>query len=701
MNQKNALPPRWPSILLEATATKPFRDQRSLALTVTGLVLSCLVCWIYSTRCGAEEENIPASQQRLTSSVRYLSDDAREGRGVGTRGLDMAADFIGKEFTRLGLKTDLYSGQPFQEFTLVTRSEMGAATENQLEFLHEKDDKSALRLTLGKDFTPLAIGGSGQVKASIVFVGYGITAPKLKYDDYQDLDVKGKVVVMLRKEPQQKNPHSLFDGTNPSRHALFVTKVSNAFQHGAAAVVMVNDLAELSRGQAVRERAWDRAVEKLVKIHQEHRKLESPDAKQRARYRQDIQTQAKNIQNLHTALQGNGDSLLAFNGAGVDSKYRKMPVYFCLRSTIEPLIQKALKTDLSTIEKTIDETLTPQSSLLSDWTANGKSLVVAKRATVKNVIGVLEGSGPLAHETIIVGAHYDHLGMGGPGSLAPWTKEIHNGADDNASGTAILLEVAHQLTQTDFKPKRRIVFIAFTGEERGLLGSARYVREPRFPLKDTIAMINMDMVGRLTKNKLIIQGTKTADGMDELIEQLNKTYKFNLTKKPGGMGPSDHQSFYLKDIPVLHLFTGLHSNYHRPSDDVDLLNLKGMDRITRMVTQIVQDLDALPKRPAFQKSKQKRHVTGGGGDRPYFGSIPDYSDDVEGLPLTGVSPGGPAEKAGLQPKDIILQLGKYKIGGIEDFDSALRKFKGGDKVPVTVLRDGKKKMLSITLGDPR
>ena len=210
-----------------------------------------------------------------------------------------------------------------------------------------------------------------------------------------------------------------------------------------------------------------------------------------------------------------------------------------------------------------------------------------------------------------------------------------------------------------------------------LLGSARYVREPRFPLKDTVAMINMDMVGRLTKNKLIIQGTKTADIMDELIERINETYEFDLTKKPGGMGPSDHQSFYLKGIPVLHLFTGLHSNYHRPSDDVELLNLKGIDRITQMVTQIVQDLDKLPKRPAFQKSEQKRHVTGGGGDRPYFGSIPDYSDEVEGLPLTGVSPGGPAEKAGLKAKDIIVQLGKYKIGGIEDFDSALRKFKGG------------------------
>ena len=669
--------------------------------TLSTLIASCLASALLVAPSLAEEKKVSKSQERLASTVKYLSDDEREGRGVGTKGLDVAADFIAKEFSRLGLKTELYKGQPFQEFSLVTNSEMGKATENHLQFNSAAKKKSSVKLALGKQFTPLAIGGSAKFDAPMIFAGYGITAPKLKYDDYAGLDVKGKVVVVLRKEPQQQNPHSLFDGTKPSRHALFVTKVSNAFQHGAAAVVMINDQAELSRSQTSGLQAWNKAVEKLVEIHQTYSKLEETDDKQQAKYQEDIQAQAKTISNLGAALKGQGDSLLSFSGAGVDSKYRQMPVYFCLRTTIEPLIKEAFKTELADIEKTIDETLEPQSGQLAQWSASGQSSIISNRATVKNVIGVLEGEGPLAHETIVVGAHYDHLGMGGQGSLAPWTKEIHNGADDNASGTASLLEVAHQLTQAGFKPKRRIVFIAFSGEERGLLGSARYVREPRFPLKDTIAMVNMDMVGRLNENKLIIQGTKTADIMDELIERLNKTYEFDLTKKPGGMGPSDHQSFYLKKIPVLHLFTGLHSNYHRPSDDFNLLNLEGMDRITRMVTHIVKEFDALPKRPVFQKSDPKRHVTGGGGDRPYFGSIPDYADNVEGLPLTGVSPGGPAEKAGFKAQDIIIQLGKYKIGGIEDFDSALRKFKGGDKVPVVVLRKKKKKTLTITLGNPR
>ena len=206
-------------------------------------LVTCLSCWPAAVTSAAEKKKLTPSQQRLATSVQYLADDEREGRGVGTKGLDMAADYIAKEFSRLGLKTDLYAGKPYQEFSLVIKSEMGPSKENQLALKHKGGD--ATTLSLAKNFTPLAIGGSAKISAPFVFVGYGITAPKLKYDDYAGLDVKGKVVIILRKEPQQNNPHSLFDGTNPSRHALFVTKVSNAFQHGAAAVIMINDHQEL------------------------------------------------------------------------------------------------------------------------------------------------------------------------------------------------------------------------------------------------------------------------------------------------------------------------------------------------------------------------------------------------------------------------------------------------------------------------
>ena len=234
-----------------AIANTPEELQSKLTLWIQ-LAVICLTSTLFTRLTLAEEKKASESQQRLSSTVQYLSADEREGRGVGTKGLDAAADFIAKEFARLGLKTELYQGQPFQEFSLVTNSEMGKKSDNHLQFKSSEKDKTPVKLTLGEQFTPLAIGGSAKFAAPMVFVGYGITAPKLKYDDYAGLDVKGKVVVVLRKEPQQKNPHSLFDGTSPSRHALFVTKVSNAFQHGAAAVVMVNDHAELSRSQTSR-----------------------------------------------------------------------------------------------------------------------------------------------------------------------------------------------------------------------------------------------------------------------------------------------------------------------------------------------------------------------------------------------------------------------------------------------------------------
>jgi Zn-dependent M28 family amino/carboxypeptidase len=315
---------------------------------------------------------------------------------------------------------------------------------------------------------------------------------------------------------------------------------------------------------------------------------------------------------------------------------------------------------------------------------------------VKNVVAVLEGEGPLADETIVLGAHYDHLGLGGAGSLAPWTTDIHNGADDNASGTATLLEAARRLATSGEKPRRRIVFIAFTGEERGLLGSAHYVRQPRFPLESTVAMFNLDMVGRLNENKLQVFGTGTAKEFEPLVDKLGEQYGFQIAKHPGGFGPSDHSSFYAKKIPVLHLFTGTHSDYHRPSDDSPKINVEGMRRVADMLVDVVRATDAAEAKPTYIEIKRVEAL-GDGGDRPYFGSIPDYGGNVEGLLLSGVVEGGPAEKGGLKGGDVIVKLGDSKITGIEDFDSALRKHKPGDKIKVTVQRDGKPVELEVTL----
>jgi Iap family predicted aminopeptidase len=311
----------------------------------------------------------------------------------------------------------------------------------------------------------------------------------------------------------------------------------------------------------------------------------------------------------------------------------------------------------------------------------------------------LEGEGPLADETIVVGAHYDHLGRGGAGSLAPWTRDIHNGADDNASGTSALLEVARRLAERGEKPQRRIVFIAFTGEEKGLLGSAHYVRNPAFSLEKTVAMINMDMVGRLTDDKLVVYGTGTAEGFEQLVDRLNEEHGFKITKNESGYGPSDHTSFYAKGIPVMHLFTGNHRDYHRPSDDSDKVNVEGMRRVTDLVEDIVTQIAENPERPKYLETKRPQMA--GRGKFPYFGSIPDYASNDNGLALQDVAKDGPAAKGGLKGGDVIVEFGGQAVTGIEDFAAALSKHKGGDRVEVKYLREGKTLTTEVTLESPR
>ena len=214
-------------------------------------------------------------------------------------------------------------------------------------------------------------------------------------------------------------------------------------------------------------------------------------------------------------------------------------------------------------------------------------------------------------------------------------------------------------------------------------------------------MFNMDMVGRLRNNRLTIFGTGTAPRWNKLVQSTGKQHDFALSLKPSGFGPSDHSSFYGKKIPVLHFFTGTHSDYHRPGDDWPKINFEGMESIIEMLHEIVINTAMEKQRPKYVEIKSRDQVNRT-GSRPYFGSIPDFgSDGQKGYPISGVSPGSPAQKGGLKGGDLIVQFGPTKIGGLDDFDLALRKFKGGDVVTVIVVRDGKKKSLKITLAKPR
>lgn len=649
----------------------------------------------------AEAENAAAAAEtRLFEAVRYLASDELEGRGVDTQGINLAADYLAGQFAALGLSTELYDGTPFQTFAMVTGAKLGETNKVWLVGPPAEDGQpQRLPLELGRDFNPLAIGGSGKFDLPLVFVGYGITAKDDDYDDYAEIDVENKAVLILRHEPQQANPHSAFNGTRPSAHAPFTRKLSNAYEHGAAIAVFCTDLFEIEKKVAERRKRWQGALDELAAATDSLKQQEKLSLEQLHELRAEVDKLTEQVLTQSSNMAEEFDPVLGFLGAG-DGGESQLPALHCRRLVIDNVLRQAGLSDLAALEKAIDDGPKPQSFEIPGWRLQGEVSVNRTRSDVKNVVAVLDGSGPLAEETIVIGAHYDHLGWGGPGSFVPNARQVHNGADDNASGAAALVEVARKLVTRGKPLPRRVVFIAFTGEERGLIGSARYCREPLVPLDKTVAMLNMDMVGRLTDDKLIVQGYDTARQFEALLDASNEKFGFQLTKNKGGFGPSDHSSFYAKKVPVLHFFTGLHKDYHRPSDTADKVNVEGMRRVAEMVADLAVAIATAEDRPEYRESARPAAI-GGGGDRPYFGSIPDFAQEEPGYSLSGVAKDSPADKGGLKGGDLIVKLGDSRIGSLEDFDSALRKYKAGDKVEVVVRREGQEVTLTVTLAPPR
>lgn len=579
-------------------------------------------------------ETVKGSLSRLQADIAYLAADERQGRAAETTGLREAADFLAERFSKLGLKTDLFEGTPFQNFSLDGPLQT-PPEKNRIEIRSGKEPSYSLQL--GKDYQPQTLGKNGSFDAPVVFVGYGITSTEeVLYDDYDGIDVNGKVVVVLRKEPQGNDPKSPFDGTEPSQHALFTTKEINAAKHGAAAVILVNDATS------------DR---------------DAPDS----------------IFPL-----GTGGGLIK----------DQVPTLFMKRSLLAKWFSQAGKS-LEETEKGIDQDLKPRSFAFPDLNISGEVAIEKAKIPSFNVLGILPGQGDLADEYIVIGAHYDHVGMGGPGSLAPGTIAVHNGADDNASGTVALLETALRMKnaydQAGDRPRRNILFIGFSGEERGLLGSIYYCNHPRFALEKTVAMLNMDMVGRLQNEELTIYGTGTAVEFDLMITKANESLAFRLEKSPEGMGPSDHQSFFMKNIPVLHFFTGLHDDYHRPTDDFDKINLIGIDRITDMVSQLAEEIAFNPAKPSFVKVR---------------GNANPQANRQRGIRLgvrlnetlvERILPGSLAEKASIREGDRLIRIGDTPVAERADVDRALRSLARGKETVIEVERSGEKVQLKVTV----
>jgi len=487
----------------------------------------------------------------------------------------------------------------------------------------------------GIDFTPLSFSSSATVKAGVVFAGYGfdLDLDSLKWNDYKGVDVKGKWVIILRGDPEPDKANSLFLTYEQER-----SKVLTAKDKGALGVFLVSP-SDMEKKDTIMHMQYDK----------------SP------------------------------------SDAGI-------PVFSITRSLADKLLASmnytiaSLETEIKENHKTVSIYLEP--------TVTGTADVVKKRVTAQNVVGLLEGTDPvLKNEYVIIGAHFDHLGMGGEGSgsRAPEKLAIHNGADDNASGTAGVLELAQKLAADRSELKRSVIFVAFTGEEMGLLGSKEFVSKPPVDLKKVNAMINLDMVGRLNpeSNSISIGGTGTSSQSDSILKTLETGRPYKITHSTDGYGPSDHASFYSENIPVFYFTTGAHEDYHTPGDDADKINYTGEVAVLDMVKDLATTLSA-GNRLTFHEAGAKQGARYGRNLKVTLGIVPDMvSNDNNGLRVDGVRKGGPADRAGIVKGDRIVSIEGQPVTNIYDYMARLGKLKPGQVASVEILRDGKKQILIV------
>ncbi len=603
----------WASFILSVTKYGEDFKQDLTQIALTMKKHFCFIVALFSTTLIAQpQRDVPTAEistDSLQSYVKTLASDAFEGRAPGTIGGHRATVYMQQKFADYGLEPFQSLPNYLQAFSVTTSLK---ASENNFIALR------ARRLFhLGIDFVPLGYSSNGKAESrQVVFVGYGISTEK--YDDYKGVDVKGKIVVMMRYSPDGDNPHSEF-----FEHASVWKKLTTAREKGAIGVLIFTG-----------ERNGD---DKLMDISRDR-------------------------------LAGD---------AGIPAM-----------NVTRPLAAAALMMKpqvLLQIQEKIDQTKQPNSFELNSFVSMQTEIVRLKAETY-NVIGYLPAK---SDEYLVIGAHYDHIGYGGPGSgsLAPNEQTIHYGADDNASGAAGLLELVRYFAKHKHALKRNLVFIAFGAEEMGLLGSAHFVNHPVFPLEKTIAMLNMDMIGRMKDSALAISGIGTAKEFEDLCKSENRE-NFKLKLSPGGFGPSDHSSFYAKNIPVLFFFTGNHANYHKPTDTWEKINYADESRVVRYVARLIEKIDANP-RPTFTKAQSETAQSSRssmGGFRVSFGTIPNYSEEVSGVLLDGVREGSVAEKAGLKAGDIIVKMGDKEIRNIYDYTDAMKNLKPGDTITVVVKR---------------
>ena len=577
-----------------------------------------------------ESEAKKINPKTYWDDVKYLASPELKGRATGTPELEKAAAYIAGRFRSFGLQPVLQTTGDYEQ---AFPAEIGAHLSGDNAFTANQ-----AKLQEGRDYEPFSFSTNGKFSGGVIFAGYGISAKEYNYDDYAGIDVKDKLVLVLRHEPQELDEKSVFAGKKLTTYATFTDKMVNAKMHGARGVILVND----------------------VDVHPKRE-----------------------------------DKLEKF---GVNDGPRDAGIFFVqVKAEVANKWLKADGHDLSQLQAGIDRELKPNSFALANTNIDLAVNIVHETKTVHNVAAYLPGSTP---EYIIIGAHYDHLGMGDSHSLAPSKMgTIHPGADDNASGTAGVIELARHFASiysNGTKPKRGVLFLAFAGEELGLLGSNWYANHPALPAENAVAMLNLDMIGRIREGRVFVSGVETGSTFAKLMEdvKLPEPLRIDQTGKDSGTDmsdASDHASFVAKQIPVLFFFSGLHGDYHKPSDTADKIDANDAAKLLDYVAQLTDRISDAPERPQFVRAE--RHpagpISGGStqsGYGPDFGSIPDFNEPPKGVRFADIRAGSPAAKAGLKAADILIEFAGKEIGNLYDFTYALRNHQAGETVLVKVLR---------------
>ena len=597
--------------------------------------------------------------------IKYLADDKLEGRQPGTPGIELAAEYIAKQFQAAGLKPAGDDGTWFQSFE-VRQGKKLADADARLE-IDGLDQKWPVR----KDWIPLPSSAPEEVEGPLAFAGFGIEADLHEYNDYTDFDAANKLLLIFRFEPRSDDPNADFGGKKPSVYSEFRKKAVTAAQHGAKALLIVNPRRE-----------------------------------------------------------GLEDKLMDFDEELSHQTY-DLPMAHVSRALADALLEKAGLGTLDGVQEKLEHERKPLSADLKLHAQLNPGIQPHKVAT-RNVIGLLKGDGH-TNETIVVGAHYDHLGKVPNWRSRDKTPVIHNGADDNASGTAGVIESARVLAQ-EGGLRRNVLFIAFSGEELGLLGSKHFVEHPTIPLADIRAIVNFDMIGRLSQDKFVIFGIPSATEFDELVRRAAEQADLKFRAAKGLTGASDHASFYRSNIPYLFPMTGVHQQYHMPEDDWELIDAPGATKVLTAFHQIVRELADMKDGPTFhaqteeaapedqeikpgvehekeaQEAEEKAragHRSGRETSQPAMpnvrlGITPDVAgDDRPGVVADVVMDGGAAKAAGMRDGDRIVQIGERKIKDIYGYMDALKGFKPGDSVDVKIVRKDQELTLKVTFKEGR